>query len=1044
LAADAPGGFCPHCLLGAAQNESDRTHALDTVMASSAGPAQDLEPLGVDFGCASFGDYELLEEIARGGMGVVYKARQKSLGRVVAVKMILAGQFATKQFVQRFRTEAAAAAVLQHPNIVSVHEVGVHEGKHFFSMDYVEGPNLARLVGNRPLPGHQAARYVKQIAEAVQYAHSQGILHRDLKPSNVLIDTATDQPRVTDFGLAKRLDGDSSLTVTGQVLGSPNFMPPEQASGTRSKAGRQSDVYGLGGILYFLLTARAPFQAESLEAIVTQVIQTEPISPRLLNPAVPLDLETICLKCLEKEPEKRYPTAEDVARELTRFLHDEPIQARPVGRLERGWRWCRRNPIVASLAAAVSVLLLTISIVSPLAAWRIAAARNITRQSLYAADMKQVQQAWDTGNARLAVSLLQGQIPQRGQTDLRGFEWRYFWNLCQGEQEFIFHGHTNSVGFVAFSADGRSVFSHSADGFLHVWDAAQPKDAPIQTTNFLNWDAGAALSADGMALAVAQVANVRVLDPFTLRDLAKWLPVDSRVEYRLGLSSDHRWLAAGCSLGELLLLHIASGQIIRTNTGILEPIQSVSVSSNIVAMGGQMGTLKLWGLREKKELPAPLSDDLRPISCIVFSRDEGTIAVARASTVQLCALSANPLVFSTLRASSADEATSLAFSPDGQTLSVGTLSGAIELWDAPHGRRTRVFHGHTARVSSLAFSPDGQHFVSGGEDTSVRLWNPTARAEENSVHLDVPSKVSYAAPSPDGRTIALGCADGTVLVCDMNSKPAPIRFEPHRQPVLALAYSPDGRTLASASGDERDANGAGDVKLWDLATGKGIRLNDLPNTVSGVAFSPEGTTLALACPYAVELWDPSGRSKIQMLAGHKERVRAVAFAPNGRILASGSSDRTIELWDVAAKSLIGTLQAGNEGVGCLTFSKDGRLLASSGDGLSINVWDLKRRKLLTALQGHNLRSIPSLAFSPDAKTLASGGADGTVRLWNLAAQREVATFDVQQGAVAGVFFDLDGTTLTAVTADGTVRWWKAPGLATPPGGTLFSANAHRN
>lgn len=268
----------------------------------------------------------MLEEIARGGMGIVYRARQVNLNRIVAVKMILAGQFAGKQFVQRFRGEAAAAAVLQHPNIVAVHDVGVQDGQHYFSMDFVNGQNLATFVGQRPLTPRKAAHYVKLIAEAVHYAHEQGILHRDLKPSNVLID-ANDQPRITDFGLARRLDGESSLTMTGQVLGSPNFMPPEQCgrgssrrdearsaksevrnpkseisqslvtpAAARGEVGRQSDVYGLGGILYFLLTARAPFQAESLEAIVTQVLNTEPISPRLLNPAVPHDLETVCLK----------------------------------------------------------------------------------------------------------------------------------------------------------------------------------------------------------------------------------------------------------------------------------------------------------------------------------------------------------------------------------------------------------------------------------------------------------------------------------------------------------------------------------------------------------------------------------------------------------------------------------------------------------------------------------------------------------------------------------------------------------------------------
>jgi serine/threonine protein kinase len=242
-----------------------------TVDATLATPSPEAGPLG------SFGDYELFEEIARGGMGVVYKARQRSLNRLVAVKMILAGQFAGKQMTQRFRGEAAAAGTLQHPNIVAIHEIGMHEGQHFFSMDYVEGQNLAQLVGHRPLPPGQAARYVKLIAEAIHYAHQQGILHRDLKPSNVLIGAATDQPRVTDFGLAKRLDGESSITVTGQVLGSPNFMPPEQASAQRGKVGRHSDVYGLGGILYYALTARAAFQGATLETTIHEVLNTEPL-----------------------------------------------------------------------------------------------------------------------------------------------------------------------------------------------------------------------------------------------------------------------------------------------------------------------------------------------------------------------------------------------------------------------------------------------------------------------------------------------------------------------------------------------------------------------------------------------------------------------------------------------------------------------------------------------------------------------------------------------------------------------------------------------
>jgi tetratricopeptide (TPR) repeat protein len=326
-----------------------------------------------------FGDYELLEEIARGGMGVVYKARQVSLNRTVAVKMILAGQLAGAPEVLRFRGEAEAAAHLNHPNIVAIHEIGQYDGQHYFSMDYVEGQNLAEFVGQKPLPPKQAAKYLKTIAEAIQYAHEGGILHRDLKPSNILIDQSG-QPRITDFGLAKRMKGDSDLTISGQVLGSPNFMPPEQAAGKRGQVGPQSDIYALGAILYYLLTARPPFAGESMTETLQLVVTTEPASPRLLNPTVPRDLETICLKCLSKEPERRYKSAQELADEVDRFLKGEPVHARPVGATGKAWRWCRRNPVVASFAAATLLLLLAVAVGSPIAAFRINRERTQARK----------------------------------------------------------------------------------------------------------------------------------------------------------------------------------------------------------------------------------------------------------------------------------------------------------------------------------------------------------------------------------------------------------------------------------------------------------------------------------------------------------------------------------------------------------------------------------------------------------------------------------------------------------------------------------------
>jgi len=285
------------------------------------------------------GDYELLTEIARGGMGIVYRARQASLNREVAVKVLLGGEFANEMFIKRFRREAAAAASLNHPNIVAIYEVGEHAGQPYFSMELIQGRNLAELSRDNPLPAPAAARLVGTIAAAIHFAHQRGLLHRDLKPSNVLVD---DQhvPHITDFGLAKRAEDDGDLTLAGQILGSPNYMSPEQADPKRGRTTAASDVYSLGATLYHLLTGRPPFMAESVPRTLQLVAEGNPVSPRLLNPGVSRDLETICLKCLETDPGHRYDSAQELADELNCFLRHEPIRGRPIGPMSKLARWC--------------------------------------------------------------------------------------------------------------------------------------------------------------------------------------------------------------------------------------------------------------------------------------------------------------------------------------------------------------------------------------------------------------------------------------------------------------------------------------------------------------------------------------------------------------------------------------------------------------------------------------------------------------------------------------------------------------------------------
>jgi eukaryotic-like serine/threonine-protein kinase len=298
----------------------------------------------------SFGPYELLEEVGRGAMGVVYRARQAGLERPVALKLVLAGGHATPEDLARFRAEAQAVARLQHPYIVQIHEVGEHEGLPFLALEFCPGGNLARKLDGTPLPPAEGARLIEQLARAVHAVHEQNVVHRDLKPANVLLGPDR-TPKVTDFGLAKRLDA-TSQTASGAIMGTPSYMAPEQARGQSKQVGPATDVWALGAILYEVLTGRPPFRAANVTDTLLQVMADDPVLPRLLQPKVPRDLETICLKCFQKDPSKRYASAEELAGRLGLFLEGQPIPDRPTGKVERFWRWCRRNP---ALAAAVTV-----------------------------------------------------------------------------------------------------------------------------------------------------------------------------------------------------------------------------------------------------------------------------------------------------------------------------------------------------------------------------------------------------------------------------------------------------------------------------------------------------------------------------------------------------------------------------------------------------------------------------------------------------------------------------------------------------------------
>jgi eukaryotic-like serine/threonine-protein kinase len=409
------------------------------------------------------GDYELLEELGRGGMGVVYKARQSKLNRLVALKMILAGEYAGPKELARFRTEAEAVARLQHPNIVQIFEVGEHDGHPYFSLEFVDGGSLAQKLDGTPLPPPQAARLVETLARAMHAAHQAGVVHRDLKPANVLL-TAEGTPKITDFGLAKKLDDAAGPTGSNAIMGTPSYMAPEQAGGKSKEIGPAADTYALGAILYELLTGRPPFKAATPLDTVLQVVSDEPAPPRKLQSKTPCDLDTICLKCLQKAPAKRYATAADLAEDLRRFQAQEPIQARPVGRLERGVKWAKRRPAVASLLAALMLAALglvgggawfTISLQNALGAAKASAeaergakekaqneraladaARTKAEWLAYAGQITLAQREWQDGDVGHARDLLGA-----CQVNLRGWEYDYLDTLFNKNQQTLRGAH---------------------------------------------------------------------------------------------------------------------------------------------------------------------------------------------------------------------------------------------------------------------------------------------------------------------------------------------------------------------------------------------------------------------------------------------------------------------------------------------------------------------------------------------------------------------------------------------------------------------------
>ncbi|MCI0537815.1 MAG: protein kinase [Verrucomicrobiales bacterium] len=1073
------------------------------------------------------GRYKLLQQIGEGGCGVVYMAEQSEpVKRRVALKVIKLGMD-TKSVIARFEAERQALAMMDHPNIAKVLDAGATDsGRPYFVMELVRGMKITEYCDEAKLPMRQRLELFIQVCQAVQHAHQKGIIHRDIKPSNILV-TVNDGvavPKVIDFGIAKatnqqQLTDKTLFTAFEQFIGTPAYMSPEQAVMTSLDVDTRSDIYSLGVLLYEMLTGQTPIDAKELLSLgldeMRRVIrENEPVRPstRLstmlegdLTPTAKLrqvdvpklihqlrgDLDWIVMKALEKDRARRYETANGLAMDVQRHLNNEPVVARPPSAAYRFQKLVRRNKVGTMATAAVATALLVGLGLSTLSFMRERSARRqaevqrqlaadqgqraeseakraeatveALRKSLYLADMSAAQQALNEGNRGLAGELVRKYLHQESAEDLRGWEWRYLWKLCQGQEQFTVTGHSGRVLALAFDPESKTLFSGGSFGFVKIWDLASLKEVATHRVG-TNSISALAVSPTGEALFVGwyEESGVAVRDGPSLAS-ERQLP-GARIPF--ALSPDGATLVTGGTNGiiiwdavNLKKLHTLGGPENDQLDLSYPPGRTIAFSpdgANIamaVRSGGQV-EVKLWNASSlradgDRDKPALLlqrgTNDLGRLNVLAFSRDGQILATGQNHGVQAWDAKTGLLLS---KSELSVEVYGIVFPPDGKTMATHNAQQDFRVWDISD--RTNIVSvddlipGHLNEVEALTASANGQTLASGSKDGTIKVWSASVFQERPGLKDQIDAQnigqIGFSQDSRTMLTISLNSSLTFSETATLQSRAS------HQLPgnVRLVVISPQGNQLAVGF-----TNGA--LQIWTLPGGEkapalhrqllssepnaserllGLGLH-FANAFPFLAWSADGKRLAASLG-SVHVWDVITGQLIRTLLIQPQPNYSIALSPDGKILAAGLV-QNVELWDLTSGDKLSTCVGHKENTLELAFSPDGKTLATANVDNTAGLWHVPSGRLKAHLTSHTA-AIFHLAFSPDGRTLATRGGDDALKLWNVETGRELLTLRLPHRLnsawgphFGGVKFSPDGSLLgVGLLKPPRVQFWRAP------------------